>query len=104
MTTENNKIIAEFIGAKLSLYNTKNYELYGVLECINDGEDEQHFFNLKEMKFPSDWNWLIEVIKECYTKEHHQNSYYEAIYYALADLNIEAVYNACLEFIKWYNE
>ena len=42
------------------------------------------------------WYWLIEVpkkfSKECYNDKNREKT------------KIEAVYNACVEFIKWYNE
>ena len=88
-TIENNKLIAEFMGFDMIEGNK-------IISVIK-------YNQLKVFNPNNSWNWLMEVIKECYSKKHHQNSYYEVIYYSLADLNIEAVYNACLEFINWYN-
>ena len=39
--TAGNILIAEFLGAKR--FGTE-FELYGTVECIEDGEDEKHFF------------------------------------------------------------
>lgn len=94
MNTENNKLIAEFMGWEFNLYEN-------LPNICHKGDFSLHIANIK---YHSDWNWLMEVIKECYSKKHNENSYYEAIYYALADLNIEAVYNACVEFVKYYNQ
>jgi hypothetical protein len=134
-TTENNKIIAEFMGLNLIkdfvidckilqekdiklnqyYYDSKNELIFKcertAFPLIIVQENNYHSANINncqevvsELKYHSDWNWLMEVVKECYNKEHNENNYYEAIYYALADLDIEKVYNACIEFIKWYNE
>ena len=56
-----NKKCANFLQAE---YNEKYHEwhLYGVVSCIDDGENEQHYFEAYEMKFDSDWNWLMTII------------------------------------------
>lgn len=88
--TQNNKLLAGFLG----------YNVLSGLKIISVIKNDQ----LKVFNPNIDWNWLMEVVRECYSKEHHENNYYETIYYALASLDIEAVYNACIEFVKWYNE
>ena len=75
-TTENNQIIADFLHGKNAVYPNQYHE---------------------------NWNELIVVVKKCYLLDKFQGKYYENIYYSVADLNIESVYNACVEFIKWYN-
>ena len=63
------------------------------------------------------WNWLMEVVEkiECcdfifsihhevaniFNGECNELTYNET---TQARTKIEAVYNACVEFIKWYNE
>ena len=89
MTTENNKIIAEFMGATL----------------------------IKDLKYHLDWNWLMEVVEKIESLGYKVdiskwgNSQYCGIYLNGKKISgnetntkIEAVYNASLEFIKWYNE
>ena len=90
-TTDKNTLIAEFM--KWDILNDMTYS----------EATKGKWIELDKLKFHSNWNWLMEVVKECYSKEHNQNSYYEAIYYSLADLNIEAIYNAVVAFIEWYN-
>lgn len=102
-TTENNKLIAEFMG----------------LTIITD---EISFFdtNYKPLKkYHTDWNCLMEVVDkiEGLSKENETYSFsitkisVRVLYKGnrLIDLpidnaKIEAVYNACIEFIKWYNK
>ena len=126
---ENNKLIAEFMGAKPN--KGGEYELYGIIEGIEDGEHEQHFFFGSEMKFSTDWNWLMEVVKnieKTKIRETHgqfnENEYEAIISISIentfcqilsngafineiisinGESKIEAVYSACVEFIKWYN-
>ena len=109
-----NKIIAEFMGVKESQYKNE-YEMYSVIECIEDGENEKHFFKPDEMLFNSDWNWLMEVVEKIesigFTFETKKNwaritrkGENIILRWEEDKTKIEAVYNACIEFIKWYNE
>ena len=110
----NNKIIAEFMGVKESQYKNE-YEMYSVIECIEDEENEKHFFKPDEMLFNSDWNWLMEVVEKIesigFTFETKKNwaritrkGENIILRWEEDKTKIEAVYNACIEFIKWYNE
>ena len=121
---ENNRIIAEFMGAKL----TKDLK---IMYPVYEGDSSY----VKNLKYHSDWNWLMEVVEkiENLPSRTLQGTYYLGnevkIYKAIntnthyCEINlvkesgyrivsiqfnkeskIQAVYNACLEFIKWYNE
>jgi len=96
-----NILIVEFIGVKPKQFGTsKEYELYGVIESIEDGEDEKHFFTPEEMKFHSDWNWLMPAAKFCLNYDDSQDSYWSNICEALGTCDIDSVYNAVGEFIE----
>ena len=104
MTTENNKIIAEFIWWK--------------------EKEEDFMFNpktsgsiyVKSLLFHKDWNWLMEVVEkmeemadwslELLTtdKKAYQMLIPLSNTNVIVETKIEAVYNACVEFIKWYNK
>ena len=104
MTTENNKIIAEFIGWK--------------------EQEEDFMFNpktsgsiyVKSLLFHKDWNWLMEVVEKIESiddcgidiffgcVEIYKDGITIIKVSAKHKNKIEAVYNACVEFIKWYNE
>ena len=92
------------------------YELYGITEGIEGGEHEQHFFFGSEMKFSTDWNWLMEVIKEignktdfelvmgydyCYWNNEGEQPL-EGFEGGYGDITY--IYSAVISFIKWYNE
>ena len=114
MITENNKIIAEFLGWQKQTWS------YNDAVAFYPSFSEHSTFDLK---FHSDWNWLIEVVEKIeslgYIVSTHFNSTdiknldtLETICYNRGSwkqytpplTKIESVYNACVEFIKWYNE
>jgi hypothetical protein len=123
-TIENNKIIAEFMGlSKTKMFfnlKTGNY-------VKNENDDckvrptEVYLKNNKPITmfyYHKDWNWLMEVVEKIESLENTRfdfqiNQYNVRIYdheniEFIVELNrdtkIEATYNACVEFIKWYNE
>lgn len=63
-----NKTMAEFMGAKPFRESVSediySYEMYGVIESIDDGVDEKHFFLPSEMKFHISWDWLVPVVQK----------------------------------------
>ena len=112
MTTENNKNIAEFLGAN---FKYDLFEMYGIIEIIEDNPYTKHFYQPEEMLFNSDWNWLMEVVENIENIKFKLPSQEYGQYKAMKikdtltmkykeSTKKEAVYNACVEFIKWYNE
>ena len=98
MITENNKIIAKFMGATL----TKDLQ---IMYPVYEGDSSY----VKDLKYHLDWNWLMEVVEKClvgeaeYNEDEAKKAIHE-IYESLCNINITSVYNACVKFIKWYNE
>jgi mRNA-degrading endonuclease YafQ of YafQ-DinJ toxin-antitoxin module len=135
-TLENNKLIAEFMGAK---YNKDtNFHIdkdflwlprYGICnyKSLELGVG-------KTLEFHSNWNWLMQVVEKIdnlktpITNNHFLIGKFEdyevhiqgkcIVIYAHGEVtkevvhlrgsesntSIEAVYKACVEFIKWYNK
>lgn len=120
MNTENNILIAEFLGWKF--YNnllTFDESLFTF--------SESNVFKL-DLKFHSSWDWLMPVVEKIETlfllpdifimydsREDFKGWYWSVS--GVKDLHkecstenkrektkIEATYNAVIEFIKWYNE
>ena len=100
--TENNKLIADFMG-----YPKHKIDFVG---------KRLNFENSKHNTYHKDWNWLMEVVEKIESlgyKVHistWENSQFCGIYLNGKKISgnetntkIEAVYNACIEFIKWYN-
>ena len=113
--TENNKLIAEFMGglynnqSMLSLQSNEIWLPYhGVCNYKSD--------NGKRLKYHSDWNWLMPVVEKIeslgndilITSNYIQITYNKGEKFIAIELEgnikIFAVYDACIEFIKWYNE
>jgi hypothetical protein len=132
MTTENNKLIAEFMGLKYEPYYLPQYKTiqYKYGEFV-----ESEHFNKEELKYNTSFDWLMEVVEKIESikpfqlmdrnwigfdvkiyKTFNTQTHYCTIKYLKeqGDMTIsngfskqskiEAVYNACVEFIKWYNE
>ena len=105
--TENNKLIAEFIGRK----GKQNKNLYWVNIPNVD------WVAPEEMKFHEDWNWLMPVIDKIETILPDDSTVHIEFNRCWIDNNkegltidacrntrLDSVYYAVLEFIEWYNE
>jgi hypothetical protein len=88
------KILHEFLGYKFGL----EYPLY---------------------QFDTDWNWLMEVVEKIETLDDEDfnfnisitgveisnvNNFETIVLYNSGANKITVVYDACIEFIKWYNQ
>jgi hypothetical protein len=94
---KNNKLIAEFMGVKpLVLGGSTEYEMYGVLDCIEDGANEKHYFIDDEMRFHESWDWLMPVVQ----KIEEQN---ELIGAHILSTDIDKTHKQVVRFIKTYN-
>ena len=92
MTTENNKLIAEFMEHK------PTFEVY-IDDVLTTLERPIKNYN-------SDWNWLMEVVEKCFKIEAnyglHKNIEDALIFNS--ENRIQDVYNAVVKFIEVYNE
>ena len=123
--TENNKLIAEFMEYEIQKDPTERF--FGRYKSPTGVWHKEI-----DLAFHHDWNWLMEVVKnieKTKIRETHgqfnENEYEAIISISIentfcqilsngAFLNeiisingeskIEAVYTACVEFVKWYNE
>lgn len=122
-TTENNKIIAEFMGLEITKDKVIVPEMFQVeehpfhlLKWIDDFREVDNLppNSLNNLHFNSDWNWLMKVVEKIemhgFTFEIKKNwscitRKGEKIILRWEDdkTKIEAVYNACIAFIDWYN-
>lgn len=114
-TTENNKLLAEFLG--WDKYETFEDSEEYCLTCVEELHlkiGDFNIYSLSELKFHNDWNWLMLVVDkieetnlgslEMQSKNLVLLQYnYKTEKYYNSTL-IENVYNACIQFVKWYNE
>jgi hypothetical protein len=122
---ENNKLIAEFMGYEIQKDPTERF--FGRYKSLIGAWHKEI-----DLAFHHDWNWLIEVVKKIEKttiRETHgqfneneceatisisiENTFCQilsngAFLNEIISINgeskIEAVYSACVEFVKWYNE
>jgi hypothetical protein len=91
-TTENNKLIAEFMGI---IYPKLNNVIVINNEVIKEDD----------LKYNSSWDWLMPVVTKCldiYHIEQMNDDLNFKFYDSIGD--IKKTYKAVVEFIKFYNE
>lgn len=98
---ENNKLIAEFLGYPLD----EKENLHWV------DTEESYGYKTSDLKYHSDWNWLMECIKEIKDvdskfKLKHLGAFvsWEHRFKESLFIGIDNTYSTVVEFIKWYNE
>ena len=102
-TTENNKLIAEFMGSEKPEFARINGALINIENCA----------------YQYSWDWLIPVVEKIegmnwstemrYTSGIGHNFFFisggaELHRLRSSDTKIKATYRAVVEFIKWYNQ
>lgn len=98
-TTENNKLIAEFLGWNINSPST--FPTY-----LHQEEETQGYW---EFKFNTDWNWLMEVVDKIYKMDLYYDKYidYNSSMFSSGKIELEPrigrVYEQVVNFIKWYN-
>jgi hypothetical protein len=93
MNTENNKIIAEFL---CTTQKTEGLDDCYILKSMA--------YHIEDLKFDTDWNWLMEVVEKIEKVGKTEFKFSVEFEKVKLSSNIESVYNACVEFIKWYNQ
>jgi len=97
-TTENNRLIAEFMG--FEWMREEDFLNYNYPE----GKDLKNvMIDVAAQKYQTSWDWLMPVVKKCLTKGD-DTDYWDGIYNALSTIDIKEVYEIVVEFIKWYNK
>lgn len=106
---ENIKLVGEFMGMAPHNINELDGFWTNTIKAHN-------FDNVINLQFNSDWNWLMEVVEKIESLGYYVNI--TGTYVSIgaiesktnpifiekdSNIKIEAVYNACVEFIKWYN-
>jgi hypothetical protein len=93
-TIESNKLIAEFMGAKL---------------FVNDGAIILYKLNSKtyhigSMNYDTDYNWLMPVVHKIKQLGESENVYSVEFEKLKLTDPIERIYKVVIEFIQWYNK
>ena len=97
-TTENNKLIAEFMGWRIQKDPTERF--FGRYKSPIGT-----WYKEIDLAFHQDWNWLMEVVEKMKNIILLKGiTFTNELIAGLITVNKEATYNACVEFIKWHNE
>jgi len=96
--TENNKLIAEFMGYEVLKDTTEVYAKAEGSDC----------FILSASKYHTSWNWLMPVvakIRDLAPNLKHLEGFDDTgIIMYLMRCNLDNTYNAVVDSINWYNE
>lgn len=109
---DNNKLIAEFLEWNKGENYSNEFQFYEAFR------ESVYQTTPSEMKFHSDWNWLMPVVEKIESldfifeilstrvdiADYRVIAFKKRFEPIIKETKIEAVYNACIEFIKWYNE
>lgn len=98
MNTENNKIIADFLGLKT--ISERDF-----LDYNYDTNDLEILHILESKKYDTDWNQLIPIIEKCRESQlFGSQRLIDNIDKRLLKLDLLATYSNVVDFIKWHNE
>ena len=95
MTTENNKLIAEFMGMELGDDKTMYYD---------DAENLHPPTPINELKFHSSWDWLMPVLKKINSEISPNTRGLWRMIINPTEYDIENVYSQAVYFINEYNK
>ena len=116
---EGNKLIAEFmnvetaIGIKDNLYRLDEFSYWEPIPYQSEF-DRKNYFYASELKYHSSWDWLMPVVEKIegtkqadiiiHTKNLVQISYNKETKTYFYGSLLQNAWDACIEFIKWYNQ
>ncbi|HEY6143777.1 MAG TPA: hypothetical protein VIV55_10235 [Flavobacterium sp.] len=116
---ENNKLMAEFLGAKPEWCgeSKEEFDMNGCIGCLKDEVTVKRLFQPSDMLFDSDWNWLMEVVEKLENLGYVFKTYGTSTTFLkkgtinepiwsddfFGEDRKENTYDACVELIKWHN-
>ena len=86
-----NILIAEFMGHHT--YESNGYIMISYSDCNERTLQDTHYH--------TSWDWLMLVVQKC--RQENQLEYFDRVYYALEECDINVTYKAVVEFIKNQN-
>ena len=54
------------------------------------------------LKYHTSWDWLMPVVQKC--RQENRLEYFDRVYYALEECDINVTYRAVVEFINQLNK
>lgn len=111
--TENNQLIAEFMGLELeeTLKGLMVYARKEQKDSTKENNIQTEFYEPKELLYHFSWDWLMPVVSYIVSdfefNEQHElsdNEHRENIMDIIPFGRIEDTYDAVAQFIKWFNQ
>jgi hypothetical protein len=108
---EGNKLIAEFMGMEYHWYPKNNYYARPQHTFFEGNK----IWGIEDLKFHSSWDWLMPVIERIESLGYRweigmstTSPYHYCKIWSIGSIEgispLDAIYGACIEFIKWYNK
>jgi len=98
MSTENNKLIAKFMGMNHGDPNDNSV----MIQMTPQGNE---VVPIDSMKYHCSWDWLMPVVIKCFEVDEQTNDDLNfKLNDALLETNIDSLYKAVIQFIKEYNK
>ena len=91
---ENNKLIAEFMGAEKT-----HIQSVGDIYCPVPSKNGSEYAD--KLQYHSSWDWLMPVISKC--MEVRGSYYIESIYHSLHVQDLSFAHESVVNFIKEHN-
>jgi hypothetical protein len=113
---ESNKLIAGFIGYKLTEdgyyllpLDLPQFRNSNHIEWCSQYEVSftERYWEISEdaLDYNHSWDWLMPVVEKCYQCDYEEGGDLHLMMNdAILTINIEEVYKAVVQFIKWYNK
>jgi hypothetical protein len=113
---EYNKICAEFLGWKEDFAH--EIDKYGYIQTINgymtpfinsgghESNRSMYIYSTSQLKFDSDWNWIMEVCSKLKTLPYEEvkSQEYDNLSHLSIGISKKRVVQAIWEFLNWYKE
>ena len=105
-TTEENRLIAEFMGYEFKLVKNPTIDVDGVSHIKDEATviDGKLYFD-NNLRYQSSWDWLMPVLKKIDESEvelNEDSNLIGDITHGLVSIDIQMAIHAEIEFIKWY--
>lgn len=101
---KDNKLIAEFMGLDAQILSTNNVHSWNdaPFYYITKDSKEKVMEGISEYsKYHTSWDWLMPVLQKC--RKDNRLDYFDIVYYALEECDIDITYKAVVEFINQLN-
>ena len=96
---ENNKLIAEFMGATPCILSIKSIGDMQGYEC------DDFKLPIDELEYATSWDWLMPVVQKCATTYIDKHKFVRELrlFNMVIYSDIQEIYKEVVEYVKWFN-